>query len=801
MENTELFPYQRISRKEKPRSNNKEEMNIKPLSVRNIVLDVVGFMLGRSAILSNLTPFGLSFYAASFSGDIRSVLIGISVLIGLFTVGMGVASVRYVLSIVVFTALTLLCKNDSLKKTSVIASIAFISMFACGMIIVAINGFLVYDILMLLFESFICFVTVYIFRTGIPILRERVERRVLSNEEMISLSILMALVIVGLADLQLPGGISLRNVLCIYLLLAFSLRRGVGVATSAGVTIGLINSMASVAAPYYIGNYAFAGMIAALFKTFGKIGVSLGFILANAILTIYINGSTETLINIYDIFISVIMLGLTPAKTLDYIGEFLSKNAERFMDRRAYSRRIKEITVDKLNNISKSFEQLANIFNSIAEKKTVMNKNDVAVLFDQVAERISKDCGLCLCCWEREFHNTYQVMFKMLEKLEEKGHIDQVDMPDYFVTRCIRIDEFVSAANTAFEIYKVNLLWANKVGESRGLVSQQLHGVSKIISNLANEITMDLQFDENMEQELLIELDKAGIPVYDVSVLENANHKYEVEVVLKACGGVRKCMKNIAPIISKVIGRKMVKVDSICGANSTPSRCTVKYIEEECFQVSTGVARAKKDGQQECGDNYTFIRLNDGKYVLALSDGMGSGRKASRESSATIALLEQFLDSGFDKDTAVKLINSVLVLKSPDESFATIDLSVLDLYTGNIEFIKVGAASTFIKRKEKIEVVKSTSLPIGILNNIDMELSSKRLDEGDYVIMMTDGVLDSREDSIKKEEWVKEALSNMNTANPQVMADQLLKMAIENYGNRVKDDMTVMVAKVWKKVR
>ncbi len=229
------------------------------------------------------------------------------------------------------------------------------------------------------------------------------------------------------------------------------------------------------------------------------------------------------------------------------------------------------------------------------------------------------------------------------------------------------------------------------------------------------------------------------------------------------------------------------------------NRCVVKYREEEAYQISTGISQISKRGQVQCGDSYSFMQLKDGKYVLTLSDGMGSGKKALKESSATIALLEQFLDSGFDKDTAVKLINSVLVLKSPEESFSTIDLSAIDLQTGNVEFAKIGAASTFIKKQDKIEVIKSTSLPVGILNNIDMEISSKTVSEGDFIIMMSDGVLDANKQVIKKEVWLKDVLHEINSSNPQEIADQVLKTVLEN-SHSVEDDMTVLVAKVWKKV-
>ncbi|MGE4282575.1 MAG: stage II sporulation protein E, partial [Clostridia bacterium] len=563
MEKTEIFPYQRLNNKK--RVNHKQVSVFKKLfGVHDVLVDIIAFMLGRAAVFSGFTPFGLPFYAATFTGEIGSLMIGLSIVVGIVSAGIGIMSVKYIAAMVIFTVLSKVSKTNQLKQTFFIALFGFLSLFIAGIPSVMISGLLLYDILLLLFESFICFVMIYIFRRGAPILRQKVDRKVLSNEETISLSILMGLIILGFTEIHFPGGTSLRNILCIFVLLIFSLKHGAGIAASTGVVIGLISSMSSPGMTYIIGSFAFCGLVSGIFRTFGKAGVSLGFILANAIMTIYINGSTEVLINIYDILIAVAMLIILPEKVLEYVGDFLNKNTDKLVERKAYSHRMKEITVDRLNSISKSFERLASTFNHIAEQKMPLNNRDVATLFDQVADRVCKDCGLCLNCWEREFHNTYQAMFKTLEKLEEKGNITEHDMPDYFVGRCIRLDEFISSINNMFEIYKVNLMWANKVGESRGLVSQQLQGVSRIISGLANEITIDVQFDEEMENEMMLELDKVGIAARAVTVLQNTSGKYEVEISFKACGGIRRCHNNVIPVLSKVIGRKMTRKDLPC---------------------------------------------------------------------------------------------------------------------------------------------------------------------------------------------------------------------------------------------
>ena len=793
MQSTETYSYQNT------RQTAKIGWIEKIFKGKEIAIYLIAFMMGRVVIFSQMSPFGMAFYASTLSIGLGGPITAAAMILGIVTANMGWYTFKYVAATCILTLLYMIKPTKiSIGKIG-LAGMASVSLMTVGIVLVITQGFLLYDLFVLLFEALIAFVMVFIFRNSVPIICQRKQRKVLSNEEVISLSILMALVMTGFGNMTLMGIVSIRSMLCITILLILGVTSGAAITASAGITIGLINSVTSPMMPLLVGSYAFCGLITGVFKPFGKAGVSLGFILANAIFTIYVNGSTEVLIHIYDILAATLIFIFIPSKGLAYIKTFLDKNTEKFVDRRGYSDKMQHITVDKLRHISESFKQLACTFDSIAQKKKPMQNTDVTAFFDQIADRVCRDCSLCLCCWEREFHNTYQVMFKMLETLESKDRIQNVDVPTAFERRCLRIDEFVREMNNMFEIYKVNLLWHNKVGESRGLVSQQLYGVSQIISSLAKEISVDLNFDEQIERKITVDMDKVGIAVKDVTVMKNANGKYEITIDFRSCGGTRKCVKSVADVISHTVGRKMVKESSSCVAGGTRGRCVIKYIEQEKYQVSVGVTRARKQGQQHCGDNYAFMQLRDGKYILALSDGMGSGTRAARESSATIALLEQFLESGFDKNTAVKLINSVLVLKSPDESFATIDLSAVDLYTGSVEFAKIGAATTFIKKKQKVEVIKSTSLPIGILDNIDIEISSKTVSDGDFIVMMTDGVLDSRSDMLQKEQWVKEELMAQKTTNPQEIADALLQKAVVHYDNDDDDDMTVLVAKVWEK--
>jgi stage II sporulation protein E len=798
---TQAIPYPKLGDVGKVYERTKEGLMLDvSISKSNAIILLISFMLGRISLFQGFMPFGIAFFIAASSTRISRILMGLAVSIGMITGGGFEQVYITVTSIVIFSALEMLFANTKSKNNGLkIPIIAFVSVSIPQMVMVFFQGFLLYDTLKSICYSGLVFALVFIFKNSISIIEGTKKRNVFSNEEMISIAMLMTLTLAGIGNVQLAG-MNLINVMGILAILLFSMSAGPGVGAAVGVIVGLVVNMTNPGVPMVIASYAFCGLLCGVFKSLGKVGACLGFIAANALLTLYLNGSTEILIYIKDILAAVLIVLFIPKKNMTNTLEYFTASTVGTRDKHGYSSRIKELTIDRLNKFSKAFGELSKTFSEISQTSTATSKQDITSLFDRVADKVCKDCSLCMHCWDRNFYNTYQVMFKIVEKLDDKGYINEEDIPDYFMDRCERISDFVRQVNNVYELFKVNLVWKNRVGESRGLMSQQLDGLSRVIANLANEIDYDVKFKGDLEDRLLVELDKAGIKANDAVIFQNKWGKNEVTIFHKGCGGIRNCINNIEKVATGVIGRKMIKESNECVQNHKTGICTLKLVEEETFRVTTGVARLGKYESSVSGDNYTFMNTGDGKYIVALSDGMGSGQKADCQSRAAISLLEQFMETGFDKDTAIKLINSILVLKSDDDSFATIDLSAIDLYDGKVEFVKIGAVSTYIKRPDRVETVKTVSLPAGILSDIETEMICKNVSNGDFIIMVSDGIIDS----FKSEEGGEKSLVNyieeIENVNPQGIADIILNKAYSNSGNKAIDDMTVLVAKVWKKV-
>ena len=214
--------------------------------------------------------------------------------------------------------------------------------------------------------------------------------------------------------------------------------------------------------------------------------------------------------------------------------------------------------------------------------------------------------------------------------------------------------------------------------------------------------------------------------------------------------------------------------------------------------MALGMTSATKSKSEQSGDSILNIRLKDGKYLIAISDGMGTGKEAKKSSKQALKMLENLLLSGFDKETSLKLINTSLINKNI-ETFATLDIAIVDLYKGNIEFIKSGACPTYIKNKKRVQLIKSSSLPTGIVENSEVETFDRDIKTGDIVLMCSDGILDSNIEYKNKELWVKYMLEDIETTNTQKISDLILNEAIDNNFGVAKDDMSIITFRIIEK--
>ena len=208
------------------------------------------------------------------------------------------------------------------------------------------------------------------------------------------------------------------------------------------------------------------------------------------------------------------------------------------------------------------------------------------------------------------------------------------------------------------------------------------------------------------------------------------------------------------------------------------------------YFLDVGLTAFTKTGNGMSGDNYASIAYSNKEHAFILSDGMGVGESAAKMSATALTLLEQLLTTGFQPEGAIQALNSILVLRSPEESFVTIDMAILDLESAVVRLIKAGASPSYLMSAEGVKKIESSSLPVGILNQIDIPVIDIEVQSGEALILLTDGVQDALKEDV---DWLEKFLGKTPLTKSQELADQIGQEVRRLSGGALDDDGIIMV--------
>ena len=346
-------------------------------------------------------------------------------------------------------------------------------------------------------------------------------------------------------------------------------------------------------------------------------------------------------------------------------------------------------------------------------------------------------------------------------------------------------------------------LCQRKLQENQELLAEHLKEMAHIMAKIARETCRCRPMGERRFKQMSKLLRESGIQLKNFFEMEHEDGHREISLTMRNLGEKRIragesehiSTEDVADFISVAMNTRL------CPSKNSPMYLTRDYntyyfMEEPSYHLLTGFAKAVKEGAKVSGDNYSFYEADTGKLVVVLSDGMGSGEKACRDSNRVIEMVERLLEAGFSKEAAAQMINGALAAAGQEENMSTLDICSMDLYTGECEFLKVGAACTYIKRGQLVDRLSAQNLPLGVFQQIEPEVMSRTLQSGDYVIMLSDGILDALSRGLG-EEVMPEIIGRMDYTNPNEIANQILTYAIRQSKGQIRDDMTVLVTGIW----
>lgn len=452
---------------------------------------------------------------------------------------------------------------------------------------------------------------------------------------------------------------------------------------------------------------------------------------------------------------------------------------------------IREHTKKRLLEAAASFDVLSGVFDGVTEEGAEAFQNFAVTL----PEVVCGGCIRCGECWEQHPEERFAAAYVMYEAARY-GDVPKQAEVEYRFDGCLRADRIAEEYAVLPLREQASQYVRRRTEEGRTAVATQLKVVSELLKEYSDELYETTLGDGKIEEAVAEALHRNGIYADRIAVMKRKGR------------GVRVCLRAYCKNGQSIPVRRAIQcLGMLFGCPMEATGDSERFIgdamgeftfeEEPGYMILTGVARATKKGEALSGDSFSFLYPDSGETVLLLSDGMGSGEAASRDSEAVIGLLEQFLAAGFDEKTAIRLINSVLLLRTEGKSYSTVDITVMNPYGGTCEFIKLGAAGTYIKRENWIERVESATLPVGMFGEADYDTKEKKLYDGDYVIMTSDGVPEALGEHL--EDVLFAAGKKITDRTPQGVAGEILKAALELCEYKPKDDMTVLVAELVKK--
>lgn len=799
-------------------------------SIQNSILYIISFlisMVGFSSenLILSISPFAISFLAAMLSNYSPVGIVYLLTLLGTWIKFGPNSLLIYFLTTLVFFVMTLLKRPKEIEDVNEQRRLGlkvFLSVFLVQVVPMFFRSFYVYDLLTSIMLAIASFVFYKIFSNGILIIKQLGKKTVFSVEEVMGTSLLLAIAVCAFGDITIFG-FNVKNILSILIVLVLGWKNGMLIGATSGIMIGVTLGIISDTEPILVASYAISGMIAGLFNRLGKVGVVIGFILGNVALTYVANGNTVPVILIQEILIAFLGLLAVPKKVKIDIADFYGKEKllpETTMTGRSITEN--EDTILKLNNISEIISDMAKGYQEAAS--TIVSEEDLKeqelsneqIFIEELNANLQEiEENILYEEIEKNQSNILDDIFRHLLKEEiitEKELVSILEKHNNYLVGFYEkneqvledVSKMIKAINSAYRISRINFVWKKKMEESKKTVSTQLEGVSQAISNMAEEMK-EAKSEEPFalqEKEINTLLKEKDISIENLKIKQAISGRYFVEVLTNVCDEMEgtKCnIKKIARILAKVLGNKFIIQAQECGLRENKEQCKFSYMSEDKYQIQMGVATSTKADSPVSGDSHIETKLEDGKYLLAISDGMGSGPEAMKSSKVAVKMLERLLKAGFEKEVSVGLINSTLVATSKEDMYATLDVQILDLYSGNMEFIKNGACPTYVKRNNEVQLLKSVTLPAGILDKSDLAVYDYDLQEGDIIVMCSDGIIESNTEYINKELWVKYLLEDIQTDDAQKVANLILEEAIDNDFGRQKDDMTVIVTKVSKK--
>ncbi|MCL2842342.1 MAG: SpoIIE family protein phosphatase [Oscillospiraceae bacterium] len=735
--------------------------------------------LSRAEVFGGFTPFGVAVVAVSGAG-ITGFVAFLGVVLGAYLGGDFLFGLKYIsMAVLVYAANFVLHDLKFYSKTWFRPAIAAAMAAAVGSIYALDAGWTINATVFFVTETVLVGGAAYFFQIALDSWRNPEVNYEAGLKRTVSVLLLLGTCLIALVHWTLPAEISVGRLLAVFLVMCTAYKCGAGSGASAGAALGIAMDAGLEGTPFFSMAYAFSGLLSGLFGRHGKLLFLVSFVLANGITVLWNLDVDAPIAALYEVFIVSMAFLLLPSGVIGKFAIDLTEPMVDYTGDRARSR-----IRGRLGRLGAAFGTL---YESLAIPQVhYANDNDIATVFDRAAEVCCRSCARSATCWQTEYETTLNAMNNATGPMMERGQLQEADFPEHFREVCKHLERYIDLVNGELKALLLRRQFSARLRELRGTMVTQYADMGQILAELSAEMAHEPRREPLQERKLRRYLQSIDLEA-QTAVFRDRRGRLHAEMT-----GV-----NLRPLardqdglekLSAVLGVRLTRKESPVG------RAHMAVMEAEPFAAAVGIASVRRRGQAVSGDRGTYFKTEDGTLWVILTDGMGTGPEAARESQHVSIILERFLQAGIGPEAALKLLEGALSARPGDEpGFASVDLFGLSLFTGEMQLHKYGAAPTYLKRGNQVRAIHSARLAAGLTpGGRDLgggtDQTVRQLAPGSFVVLVTDGVLMDEDDM-----WFTEKIAGYAGSEAKELARELLEAAIARTGH--EDDKTVLA--VW----
>lgn len=758
----------------------------KVVNFKNIMFVLFALLLSTKTFMGDFRPFNYVMLAVASAFEVPLLLVLVASSIGLAIGGYTSSLILLVVFFLLYNLVTAIVNIEGINKKYTV----FIKFFASMCILQIVFSFITGDLFTELFKvlsSIVASGIIYLVTvTGMNVILNLKNGFVYTKEESIMMMLTVAMLVSAASPISIFG-FKLVEIIAFILILLYGWENGAILGATTGLMIGLTYTCLCDVSMAFVVAVAFSGFISGLLRKFGKISVIIAFIAGNIYISYYSNGMTQINTVACEVLVASVVLFFMP--------KYVERKLDNLFDLGKGLEAVKNNLLSPTKEAKQKIGAVSEVFSNLADITVQTNKETeketADVIKKYILSYVNNTCFACENindCIEKE--NLDQTAEFLAERLENGEPIEQ----EMLRFKCRNSKVIIDNLYDIYNNMKVTRILKQRELENIEKVSKQYKEVSKLLNTIAENIKEGELVKDESQKKLREELKFYGFNVYEDEFNRDTD-SVEYTFVTDILTNIDKQKKQISQLASNILEQNMT-IKLILNISKT-EKSKIKLVSTPRYNIKTEIISEKKSGEMVSGDTYLQMELQDLRKLTVISDGVGSGKDAAKSSTAVVNILERLLSGGFNEEKAIEIVNSIIKLKGDDELYATLDASIINEKDGECFFIKLGAAPTYLIENGKVVTITSTTIPVGLVDNTDYIPICKKLNDGDFIIQVSDGVV--FDDMDPNSNYLKNYLVTCDINKPaKIIAQEIKEVLYLNNGGVLDDDATIIVNKIEK---